>query len=157
MELTTRGRYAVMAMVDIAKFANGNAVALRSVADRQRLSLSYLEQIFVALRRAGLVESIRGRTGGYVLSRPAQDISIAEIMAAVEERTRMTRCMAGDEISCQGRPGRCLTHNLWRALGDQIRKFLENVSLGDVVSGNTGAEAEPIAELLNGEFREAAT
>ncbi|MEM7775942.1 MAG: Rrf2 family transcriptional regulator [Pseudomonadota bacterium] len=157
MELTTRGRYAVMAMVDIAKFANGNAVALRSVADRQRLSLSYLEQIFVALRRAGLVESIRGRTGGYVLSRPAQDISIAEIMAAVEERTRMTRCMAGDEISCQGRPGRCLTHDLWRALGDQIRRFLESVSLSDVVSGNTGAEAEPIAALLNGEFREAAT
>ena len=134
MELTTRGRYAVMAMADLARYGGDGAVPLPAIAERQHLSLQYLEQIFVALRRADLVDSVRGRAGGYRLAKPAEDISILDIMTAVEERTRMTRCMADDGISCQGTAGHCITHGLWSALGDQIKSFLEAVSLADVIA-----------------------
>ena len=93
MELNTKGRYAVMAMADLAKNQGEAAVPLSQIAERQQLSLSYLEQIFLRLRRAGLVDSARGRTGGYRLGRTAAEIPVGEIMAAVEEETRMTRCM----------------------------------------------------------------
>ena len=93
MELNTRGRYAVMAMTDLAKHGAGEAVALSAIADRQHLSVAYLEQIFAQLRRFGLVDSVRGRSGGYKLARPAREIAISEIMIAVEEETRMTRCL----------------------------------------------------------------
>lgn len=132
MELNTRGRYAVMAMADLARFGGGEPVALSTIAERQHLSVSYLEQIFVQLRRTGLVESIRGRTGGYRLARAAADITVAEIMAAVEESTQMTRCMGEDTDGCLG-PERCLTHDLWFALGRHIRTFLAGVTLGDVI------------------------
>jgi Rrf2 family transcriptional regulator, iron-sulfur cluster assembly transcription factor len=133
VELTTKGRYAVMAMADLAKFGGDGAVPLSAIADRQHLSLAYLEQIFVHLRRAGLVESARGRSGGYRLGRPARDIAISEIMAAVEEGTRMTRCGAG-EPGCLGEE-RCLTHGLWHALGTHIAAFLASVSLQEVLDG----------------------
>lgn len=135
MELTSKGRYAVTAMADIAKFGeDGNeAVPLSAVSERQRISLAYLEQIFLRLRRAGLVESERGRSGGYRLGRPADRITVAEIMRAVEERTRMTRCM-GDGAGCQGEE-RCLTHELWAALGAHIAVFLSEVTLQEVVEG----------------------
>lgn len=133
MELTTKGRYAVMAMADLAKFGGDGAVPLSAIADRQHLSLAYLEQIFVHLRRAGLVESARGRSGGYRLGRPARDIAISEIMAAVEEGTRMTRCGIG-EPGCLGEE-RCLTHGLWHALGTHIAAFLAGVSLQEVLDG----------------------
>ncbi len=134
MELTTRGRYAVMAMADIALHQSGRAVPLPMVAERQQISLAYLEQIFVPLRRAGLVRSTRGRSGGYVLDRPADAIRISEIMASVQESTQMTRCMEDGTLSCQGRPGRCLTHKLWHALGSEIRTFLDGVTLADVIA-----------------------
>lgn len=137
MELTTRGRYAVMAMADLAANASDRAVPLPSIAERQRISLAYLEQIFVHLRRAGLVESTRGRTGGYLLAKSAEEINIAQIMAAVEEGTQMTRCLADANISCQGLPGRCQTHPLWRALSNQIRQFLERITLADVLEDNS--------------------
>ena len=108
-----------MAMADLAKFGEGAAIPLSAIADRQGLSLSYLEQIFLRLRRAGLVESERGRTGGYVLGRPACMIRIAEIMEAVHEETRMTRCFDGD-VGCLGVEERCLVHGLWHALGGHI-------------------------------------
>ncbi|MGF1650640.1 MAG: Rrf2 family transcriptional regulator [Hyphomicrobiaceae bacterium] len=136
MELTTRGRYAVMALAEIARSGTGQAMSLSSVADRQGISVAYLEQLFIALRRAGLVESARGRSGGYRLSRSADEITVAEIMVAVEERTRMTRCMDDDGQGCMGAE-RCLTHNLWHALGHHIRQFLSTISLGDVVSGRS--------------------
>ncbi|MFO7297901.1 MAG: Rrf2 family transcriptional regulator [Pseudomonadota bacterium] len=134
MELNTRGRYAVMAMADLAKHQGEGAVPLSAIADRQHLSIAYLEQLFLRLRRAGLVESERGRSGGYRLGRPASEISVAEIMNAVEERTRMTRCMGDDDVGCIGEQ-KCIAHNLWHALGNHIRIFLSNVTLQEVLDG----------------------
>lgn len=133
MELNTKGRYAVMAMADIAKQGGEQSVPLSAIAERQQLSLAYLEQIFLRLRRAGLVDSARGRSGGYRLGRPASEINIAEIMAAVEEETRMMRCMDGG-AGCIGEE-RCLTHTLWSALGYEIESFLGNISLDQVLQG----------------------
>ena len=132
MELNTKGRYAVTALADLAKFGGGEAVSLASISDRQQLPLSYLEQIFMTLRRAGLVESARGRSGGYRLSKAASDVSVADIMRTVEEDTRMTGCRDG--TPCRGdKP--CLTHALWTALGEEIDGFLSHVSLQDVLDG----------------------
>jgi Rrf2 family transcriptional regulator, iron-sulfur cluster assembly transcription factor len=133
VELNTKARYAVMAMADLAKHGAGAAVPLSAIAERQNLSFAYLEQIFLRLRRAGLVESTRGRSGGYALTRPAGSISIAEIMDAMHEETRMTRCLDGD-VPCLG-DRRCLTHALWHALGGHIASFLANVTLQEVLDG----------------------
>ena len=134
MELNTRGRYAVTAMADLAKHGAEGALSLPMISERQQISLAYLEQLFLKLRRAGLVESARGRSGGYRLGRPASTISVAEIMAAVEEDMRMTRC--GGEAAKPCLPGqRCLTHGLWDALGEQISAFLDSVTLQEVIDG----------------------
>lgn len=133
MELNTKGRYAVTALADLAKYGAGEAVSLASVSERQQLPLSYLEQIFMSLRRSGLVESARGRSGGYRLTKPATDISVADVMRAVEEETRMTGCRDG-KTPCRGdKP--CLTHSLWTALGEEIDGFLSHVTLQDVLDG----------------------
>lgn len=134
MDLNTKGRYAVTAMADLAKYAGEDAVPLPAIAERQHVSLPYLEQLFVRLRRAGLVESVRGRSGGYRLGRPAGSISVAEIMAAVEEGVRMTRCAGEMGAPCAGTE-RCITHDLWNALGGQIELFLSQVTLQDVIDG----------------------
>src|SRR5262245_50105968 len=121
-------------MADLAKFGADRSVPLSSIAERQHLSLAYLEQLFAKLRRAGLVQSERGRTGGYRLGRPAVKISVAEIMRAVDEGVRMTRCAGENAAPCI--PGnRCLTHGLWDALGEQITWFLESVTLEEVIGG----------------------
>ena len=134
MELNTKGRYAVTAMADLARFGAGAAVPLSAIAARQHLSLAYLEQLFAKLRRAGLVQSERGRAGGYRLGRTADRISVAEIMRAVDEGVRMTRCAGENAAPCI--PGkRCLTHGLWDALGEQITWFLESVTLEEVIGG----------------------
>ena len=134
MELNTKGRYAVTAMADLARFGAGGAVPLSAIAERQHISLAYLEQLFGKLRRAGLEQSERGRAGGYRLDRPADKISVAEIMRAVDEGVRMTRCAGEDASPCI--PGnRCLTHGLWDALGEQITWFLESVTLEEVIGG----------------------
>lgn len=138
MELNTKARYAVMAMADLAKHSEDGAVPLSAISERQGLSLAYLEQIFLRLRRAGLVASARGRSGGYLLARPAAAIHIAEIMNAVEEGTRMTRCTDGDP-GCLG-DKRCLTHSLWHALGGHIAAFLASVSLQEVIDGIPAAK-----------------
>ncbi len=132
VELNTRGRYAVMAMADLAKFGVARAVALSEIAERQQLSEAYLGQIFAQLRQAGLVDSVRGRSGGYQLARAADEIMVADVMAAVDERTHMTRCSVGSGNGCVG-DERCLTHGLWAALGRHIAKFLAEVSLQDVI------------------------
>jgi Rrf2 family protein len=134
VELATKGRYAVMAMADLAKHGEEAAIPLSAIADRQQLSIAYLEQIFLKLRRAGLVESERGRAGGYRLSRQPSEISIADVMRAVSEDTRMTRCNGDGEAGCVGEH-RCLTHGLWDALGEHIHAFLAQVTLGDILSG----------------------
>src|SRR5262245_38255997 len=131
-----------MAMADLAKHGQGVAVPLSAIAERQQLSIAYLEQIFLKLRRAGLVDSERGRAGGYRLARQAREIVVAEVMRAVEEDTRMTRCHGGESAGCVGER-RCLTHGLWEALGDHIRDFLEHVSLDDVLTNRL----EPLPAL----------
>ena len=137
MELTTRGRYAVMAMADLAKHGQEAAIPLSAIAERQQLSIAYLEQIFLKLRRAGLVDSERGRAGGYRLARASTDIMVADVMNAVEEETRMTRCHGEATGGCIGEH-RCLTHGLWDALGDHIHGFMAHVSLDDVLTGRVG-------------------
>lgn len=160
MELNTKGRYAVTAMADLAKFGVGGAVPLSAVAERQHISLAYLEQLFGKLRRAGLVQSERGRAGGYRLGRPADSISVAEIMRAVDEGVRMTRCAGENAAPCI--PGnRCLTHGLWDALGEQITWFLESVTLEEVIGGITpfklgrgsekGSDPSPLTQVLDRE------
>lgn len=135
MRLSTKGRYAVMAMADLARRENdaARAVALADIAARQEISLSYLEQLFARLRRKGLVISARGPGGGYRLARTAGDTSIADIVHAVDEPLRATRCR--ESKGCMIKGERCLTHDLWANLGDRIEDYLASVSLADVVGG----------------------
>ena len=158
MQLSTRGRYAVMAMVDLAARARCAVptspgacppVCLSEIAASQQLSLAYLEQLFCKLRRAGLVTSMRGPGGGYRLARPANQVPIAAIAAAVDEAIHATRCEVG-EAGCMagagpdGTAGRCQTHDLWAELGRQIRLFLEGVTLADVIDGQVAGRAAPV-------------
>lgn len=136
MKLGTRGRYAVMAMADLARRADHNAVTLADIAERQEISLSYLEQLFARLRRGGLVQSARGPGGGYRLAREPEQTNIAEIVNAVDEPLRATRCSGRDPaVGCMMRGERCLTHDLWDEMGQQIESYLASVSLADVISG----------------------
>ena len=133
MKLSTKGRYAVMAMVDLAKQSDGGPVALADVAERQEISLSYLEQLFSKLRRGGLVKSVRGPGGGYLLARTASDTRICDIILAVDEPIQTTRCSPGSPAGCKSNQSRCLTHDLWEELGHHIYLYLSSVSLEDVV------------------------
>ena len=133
MKLSTKGRYAVMAMVDLAANASVKPVALADVADRQDISLSYLEQLFGKLRKAGLVKSVRGPGGGYLLAYGASDPRVSDIIMAVDEPIKTTRCTPGSPQGCQSDKARCLTHDLWEELGNQIYLYLSSVSLEDVV------------------------
>ena len=130
MRLTTKGRYAVTAMLDLALHAKEGPVPLADISRRQGISLSYLEQLFSKLRRNELVNSARGPGGGYQLSRVAAEVNVADIITAIDEKINVTRC--GGTGDCQdGEP--CLTHELWMDLSDQIFGFLEGISLGDLV------------------------
>ena len=134
MKLTTKGRYAVMAMADLARNGGEKPLSLAEIADRQEISLSYLEQLFAKLRKGGLVRSVRGPGGGYLLSRPASAVRISDIIFAVDEPIRATRCTPGSPISCQGAKGRCMTHDLWEELSNHIHLLLSAVTLDDVTS-----------------------
>lgn len=133
MKLSTKGRYAVMALVDLASYSKGQPLALAEIAERQEISLSYLEQLFAKLRRGGLVNSVRGPGGGYLLARPANETRISDVILAVDEPIRATRCAPGSPLGCRGNNSRCLTHDLWEELGNQIHLFLSSVTLDDVV------------------------
>lgn len=135
MQLSTKGRYAVMAMVDLAAHGEDESVPLGIIAERQHISVAYLEQLFLKLRRAKLVSAVRGPKGGYRLARDPAAITVAEIMDAADEAVRMNRCSVEGTDWCLG-VKRCMTHNLWRALGDHISGFLEGVSLQDVLDGS---------------------
>jgi Rrf2 family iron-sulfur cluster assembly transcriptional regulator len=141
MRLSTKGRYAVMAMTDLARRQTEpcRAVALAEIAMRQEISLSYLEQLFARLRRKGLVQSARGPGGGYRLTRTAEETSIADIVLAVDEPLRATRC-AEQGKGCMLKGERCLTHDLWEDLGHRIEDYLASVSLADVLTGRLGAD-----------------
>jgi len=132
VKLSTKGRYAVMAMVDLAAHSQGRPVALAEIADRQEISLSYLEQLFAKLRRGGLVKSVRGPGGGYLLAHTPPDTRISDIIIAVDEPIRATRCTPGSPAGCRSNRSRCLTHDLWEELGNQIYLYLSAVSLEDV-------------------------
>jgi Rrf2 family iron-sulfur cluster assembly transcriptional regulator len=131
MKLTTKGRYAVTAMLDLALHSNNAPVNLADISTRQVISLAYLEQLFSRLRKQGLVESSRGPGGGYMLARPAETVSLAEIIDAVDETVDATRC--GGQMNCQGEE-QCLTHDLWEELSDQIRNFMSGVTLAELTS-----------------------
>lgn len=143
MRLSTKGRYAVMAMVDLARYGNGRPVALADIASRQEISLSYLEQLFAKLRRSGLVKSVRGPGGGYLLARDMDETRVADIILAVDEPIRATRCPPDSAAGCHSDKSRCLTHDLWEELSNQIHHYLNSVSIGDVVGrrilGSTGS------------------
>ncbi|MGR8934491.1 MAG: Fe-S cluster assembly transcriptional regulator IscR [Gammaproteobacteria bacterium] len=130
MRLTTKGRYAVTAMLDLAFHSQRKPVTLTEIAARQTISLSYLEQLFARLRRGGMVTGVRGPGGGYQLSRNAKDINIADIIAAVDEPLDSTKC--GGKGNCQKNEA-CLTHDLWMGLSEQIRDYLKSISLGDLL------------------------
>jgi Rrf2 family transcriptional regulator, iron-sulfur cluster assembly transcription factor len=132
MRLSTKGRYAVMAMVDLAQNSSGDPVSLAEIAERQEISLSYLEQLFAMLRKNGLVRSVRGPGGGYLLAQDRRETRIADIILAVDEPIRATRCAPGAPVGCRGNRTRCLTHDLWEELGNQIHLYLSSVSLADV-------------------------
>lgn len=131
MRLTTRGRYAVTAMLDLALHDQSGPVSLSEIAERQGISLSYLEQLFSRLRKRGLVDGTRGPGGGYRLRKSVQSISVADVIDAVDETVDATKC--GGQQNCQGEQ-RCLTHDLWADLSTQIRDFLDNVSLNELVA-----------------------
>ncbi len=153
MRLSTKGRYAVMAMADLAGHEGaGKPVSLAEIAKRQEISLSYLEQLFAKLRRGGLVKSVRGPGGGYRLSRASSDVRIADIILAVDEPITATRCHPGSPMGCTGSATRCVTHDLWEELGRQIHVFLSSVSLADVVEKRILGRTKP-CELKTGETK----
>ncbi len=133
MKLTTKGRYAVTAMIDLALHDEAGPVSLAEVSRRQDISLSYLEQLFSSLRKQGLVESIRGPGGGYRLGRAASGIRIADVIEAVHENVDTTAC--GGAHNCRGAQ-ECLTHELWHELSEKIREYLSGVTLGDLTQRN---------------------
>lgn len=132
-----------MAMVDIAAHTEGKPIALADVAERQEISLSYLEQLFAKLRRGGLVKSVRGPGGGYLLARTAEETRISDVILAVDEPIKATRCTPPSPLGCTSNKTRCLTHDLWEELGNQIYLYLNSVTLADVVEkrilGSSGA------------------
>lgn len=154
MRLTTRGRYAVTAMLDLALHYDRGPVSLAEIADRQGISQSYLEQLFARLRRNGLVDGMRGPGGGYKLARPGNAISVADVIDAVNESVDATRC--GGQRNCHGEH-RCLTHDLWEALSTQIRDFLSNISLDQLVRQNGVQTLHRLQDSHGGELRTKAT
>jgi Rrf2 family iron-sulfur cluster assembly transcriptional regulator len=139
MRLTTKGRFAVTAMIDLAMRQHQGPVTLAGISQRQKISLSYLEQLFGKLRRHELVESTRGPGGGYSLARPMKDVSVADIIFAVDEPLDATQC--GGKENCV-EEGPCMTHELWSNLNRRMIEYLDSVSLGDLVEGQRAKDAE---------------
>jgi len=149
VRLSTRGRYAVMAMADLAGEGRERPVTLADIATRQDISLSYLEQLFAKLRRGGIVRSVRGPGGGYRLANPTDQIRISDIILAVDEPIKTTRCQTGSSKGCAKHNSRCVTHDLWEELGRQIHIYLSSVTLADVVQKRvlgTSAAVQLLAE-----------
>ena len=136
MKLTSKGRYAVMALVDLARFDNINPVSLRDISLRQGISLDYLEQIFSKLKKNEIVKSIRGTQGGYVLNKNPNDIKLTNIFHAVDEKVKTVQCKKESKRGCNGKATKCLTHNLWDELEIHINTFFENKSLKDLLNNN---------------------
>ena len=146
MRLTTKGRFAVTAMIDLALNSGDGPVTLAAISERQKISLSYLEQLFGRLRRYGLVESVRGPGGGYCLARTDADITIADVVRAVDEMLDATQC--GGLQNCR-QAQRCMTHELWSTLNDRIYEFLSSVTLADEVKKQRQINATELPALRN--------
>ena len=133
MKLTSKGRYAVMALADLARFHNIGPVSLRDISIRQGISLDYLEQIFSKLRKREIVQSVRGIQGGYVLNRKAKEIKLTNIFDAVDEKVKTLQCKKESKKGCNGKSTKCLTHNLWDELENHINNFFDKKNLEDLV------------------------
>ena len=142
MKLTSKGRYAVMALVDLARFNSINPVSLRDISLRQGISLNYLEQIFYKLKKKEIVKSIRGTNGGYVLNKNPNDIKLTNIFHAVDEKVKTVQCKKESKRGCNGKATKCITHNLWDELGVHINTFFENKSLDDLLRQNKETRIE---------------
>ena len=136
MKLTTKGRYAVMAMADLASNTNVGPVSLKEISLRQNISLAYLEQIFIKLKNKRLVRSSRGAAGGYFLEKPASEIKLSHIISAVDEEVKMLNCKKSSKKGCNNKSTKCITHNLWDELDQHIHGFFEKVKLQDLVKQN---------------------
>ncbi|PDH21407.1 MAG: [Fe-S]-binding protein [Pelagibacterales bacterium MED-G42] len=137
MKLTSKGRYAVMALIDLARFDNINPVSLRDISLRQGISLDYLEQIFSKLRKNQIVKSIRGTQGGYVLSKKPNEIKLNNIFHAVDEKVKTVKCNKESKKGCNGKASKCITHDLWDELETHINTFFEKKSLEDLLKNKS--------------------
>ena len=133
MKLTTKGRYAVMAMADLAKHNEAQPINLTEISLRQGISLSFLEQIFLKLKKNNLVKSTRGPTGGYLLARPHEEIKLSNIIKAVDEKVKTVGCKKESKKGCTGKSIKCITHNLWDDLENHINNFFEKNTLNDII------------------------
>ena len=133
MKLTTKGRYAVMAMADLASYSKDKPVSLSEIAIRQNISLAYLEQLFIRLKEKKLVKSVRGVHGGYILNLPASEIKISNIFFAVNEEIKTLNCKKDSKKGCNNKSIKCITHNLWDKLDNHINGFFDNVKLEELV------------------------
>ena len=136
MKLTTKGRYAVMAMADLALFKDKGPISLKDISLRQNISLAYLEQIFIKLKSNNLVKSVRGAKGGYELDVSPEELRISNIISAVDEEVKMLSCNKESKKGCNNKSSKCITHNLWDQLDQHINNFFEKVKLQDLVKKN---------------------
>ena len=136
MKLSSKGRYAVMGLADIALFNQNEPISLRDISLRQGISLVYLEQLFLKLKKNNIVKSIRGKKGGYILSRNASDIKISDIFFAVDEKVKTIGCEKHSKTGCNGRSSKCISHNLWDELEDYLNEFFKKKSLKDLINNN---------------------
>ena len=136
MKLTTKGRYAVMAMTDLASNASTGPISLKEISLRQNISLAYLEQIFIKLKNKKLVRSTRGATGGYILDKPSSEIKLSNIIFAVNEKVQTLNCKKELKKGCTHKNMKCITHNLWDDLEQHINSFFEKKKLGDLLDNN---------------------
>ena len=136
MKLNTRGRYAVMALADMASFNRQNPVSLRDISLRQNISLVYLEQIFSKLKKSNIVKSIRGTNGGYILTKEPEKIKLSNIFLAVDEKVKTLQCKKESKKGCNGKLTKCITHYLWDDLEMHINDFFDKKNLGDLLKNN---------------------
>ena len=136
MKLTSKGRYAVMALADLAKFNGVNPVSLRDISLRQGISLDFLEQIFSKLKKYNIVKSIRGTNGGYILNKEPEEIKLANILSAVDEEVKTVQCKKESKKGCNSKTTKCITHNLWDELEVHINHFFEQKNLKDLISNS---------------------
>ena len=146
MKLTSKGRYAVMAMADLAKNNVKKPISLAEISLRQGISIAYLEQLFLKLRKNNLVQSVRGPSGGYVLSKPPGEIKLLSIISAVDEKIKTVKCRKESKKGCNGKSIKCITHNLWDDLETHINKFFEDNTLSDILFKEARSNSEKLKQ-----------